>query len=624
MKKLLIFIYFLSLLLPFSAKAESKYVIINEIMWMGSSASTADEWLELKNTTNQTIDLSNFSIEGAGASGSTIQIFDGIIGPHDYFLISNYNKDENTILDIEPDMIEKNISLSNSSLKLVLKDANGVVVDEAWDGSEPTRGVNLDGQKASMQRVDNPDDGTKSIDWQIIVAEQKNIKQGFYELATPQSSINASTVDIKNAKIIKNKVKISGLVTTKADLFLDSRLYIQDGTAGIRVKLKYGDWLTFIKVGQRLTLTGFIDEYYTEKELVIIDDSEIKVGSEELLAPFVIKTGDYQNYEGAFVKVIGKITQTSGDTFYMDDGSGEVKIYVKENLGITLPDKRVGDSAEITGILNNWNGGFRLLPREQNDIKITSSKKIEAIKVLPISEAKKQTIGTKVITYGRVSVEPGRLGKTIFYIQDDYSGIQIYSWYKDFPLLRLGDLIEVIGEISETGGEIRIKIKLASDIRVLESGRSPTPQKIFIKQVNNYLGRLVRIKGTITKSSGNTFYINDGTGTIKIYIKKETGIKKPRLKKGDIVEITGIVSVTESGLRIMPRYQNDFKLVWIKPKKGKVLKASTYKRPELNKEETILEAKKVPAENNLLYLAYGGLFLLGSSILLLKNVNLDK
>jgi len=35
--------------LYFDCSADNSSVMINELMWMGSSVSTADEWIELKN-----------------------------------------------------------------------------------------------------------------------------------------------------------------------------------------------------------------------------------------------------------------------------------------------------------------------------------------------------------------------------------------------------------------------------------------------------------------------------------------------------------------------------------------------------------------------------------------------
>lgn len=42
---------------------DAKGVIINEVAWMGSTASYSDEWIELKNITGQDIDLSGWQLQ---------------------------------------------------------------------------------------------------------------------------------------------------------------------------------------------------------------------------------------------------------------------------------------------------------------------------------------------------------------------------------------------------------------------------------------------------------------------------------------------------------------------------------------------------------------------------------
>jgi len=70
-------------------------------------------------------------------------------------------------------------------------------------------------------------------------------------------------------------------------------------------------------------------------------------------------------------------------------------------------------------------------------------------------------------------------------------------------------------------------------------------------------GTLVRISGRVVKTSGATFYVDDGSGQIKVFIKSATGIDKPRMRQGNTVTITGVVSQTTTGYRILPRYQED-------------------------------------------------------------------
>ncbi|MFH2105340.1 MAG: lamin tail domain-containing protein [Parcubacteria group bacterium] len=178
--------------------------------------------------------------------------------------------------------------------------------------------------------------------------------------------------------------------------------------------------------------------------------------------------------------------------------------------------------------------------------------------ILTIKQAKTQAKNTKVVVAGAVVVPPKILSDTYLYIQDKTSGIQIYFSKKDFPDLKLGDQVKVSGKVSESSGEKKINIAEQKDVLVTGSGDLPSPAFLSTGGVKEqFVGQLIKVTGQLTKSSGTTFYINDGSGEVKISLQKSAGLKKPEWKKDDWVTITGIVGKTSSGLRVLPRYQED-------------------------------------------------------------------
>ncbi|AKM82502.1 TPA: hypothetical protein DD449_01880 [Candidatus Berkelbacteria bacterium] len=119
--------------------------------------------------------------------------------------------------------------------------------------------------------------------------------------------------------------------------------------------------------------------------------------------PIEMATGDFENYLDKLVKITGKVVSTSGDTFYLDDGSGLVKVYIQKKTGINKPEMNKGDIFEIVGVVDLYGQTWRVLPRSQNDIllvehaaKIVSTKKavkkvatetVKAINSPPVSKA---------------------------------------------------------------------------------------------------------------------------------------------------------------------------------------------------------------------------------------------
>jgi DNA/RNA endonuclease YhcR with UshA esterase domain len=180
-----------------------------------------------------------------------------------------------------------------------------------------------------------------------------------------------------------------------------------------------------------------------------------------------------------------------------------------------------------------------------------------------LEEIRNQDLGDGVKVTGQVIVEPGILGTQIFYIANDEAcpGIQIYMYSKNFPELKLGDLVEVTGVLSESGGEKRVKVSQQSDIKVLENKEAPVPMPIKLSEVEEgFEGCLVSAGGEITEKSGSNVYFSDDDGELKIYFKSTLPFTKPNFKIGDQIETTGIVSQTKTGFRLLPRYETDLKI----------------------------------------------------------------
>ncbi|MBI4415258.1 MAG: lamin tail domain-containing protein, partial [Candidatus Kerfeldbacteria bacterium] len=105
-------------------------VVINELMWMGSSLSSTDEWIELMNTTDQTIDLTGWRLTKltSGTETTMLTIPAGIIPPNGYFVVAN-DPAAVSRLALEPNIVDPSVSLVNSKLQIALYDANGALVD---------------------------------------------------------------------------------------------------------------------------------------------------------------------------------------------------------------------------------------------------------------------------------------------------------------------------------------------------------------------------------------------------------------------------------------------------------------------------------------------------------------
>lgn len=140
-------------------------VVFSEIMWMGSSASNADEWIELYNRSSEPVDLSGWRIRHPDADEAMIEIPAGILPAGGIFLIANYDADDaRSMLDAPTQLVDAALSLPNTRLHLRLEDADGQFIDLADDGSGAPLAGDTD-QKRSMVRVALDADGSAKDSW---------------------------------------------------------------------------------------------------------------------------------------------------------------------------------------------------------------------------------------------------------------------------------------------------------------------------------------------------------------------------------------------------------------------------------------------------------------------------
>ena len=146
------------------AAASPGDVVINEIAWMGTQASTADEWIELYNNTDAPIDLISWLL--SAADGYPSIFLSGTIPANGFFLLERANDD--TVSDIQADGVYGTgyytWALSNNGELLSLKDEVGTMIDEvdcsaAWFSGEASPSY------ITMERVDPLSSGDAADKW---------------------------------------------------------------------------------------------------------------------------------------------------------------------------------------------------------------------------------------------------------------------------------------------------------------------------------------------------------------------------------------------------------------------------------------------------------------------------
>ncbi|MBK6792330.1 MAG: lamin tail domain-containing protein [Anaerolineales bacterium] len=166
----------------FSASS-ARSIIINEVAWSGTTSSlTDDEWIELYNTTNASINITGWTLKSA--DGTPAITLNGTIAAGAYFLLERDN--DNTVSDVLADQIYTG-DLSNSGEALSLLDGANTVIDTA-NGNGGAWPKGSSSTYESMERTGASAESDSA--WHTNTSAKRNGKNanGGDILGTPKSS----------------------------------------------------------------------------------------------------------------------------------------------------------------------------------------------------------------------------------------------------------------------------------------------------------------------------------------------------------------------------------------------------------------------------------------------------
>jgi len=229
-----------------------------------------------------------------------------------------------------------------------------------------------------------------------------------------------------------------------------------------------------------------------------------------------------------------------------------------ESLYLWQPDGTLADSVNYTkapsGAVyrrheNDW--GWT-----ENTMSLSSTAPIVPETTTPPAN---KTTTTLDKVQGIVSALPYQLSSQYFYITspDNTSGLKIYCYYKLWPQLKLGDLIEINGTLVSTTQEIKLNIKGPQDIKIMSSNNPLKVKEITTPDINTLTpGQLVAIKGKVAAKNQSTIYLTDDFGEVLIQLKTGTDLKNSNFTVGERYRIVGLV-IDNNGRRLVPRQISD-------------------------------------------------------------------
>lgn len=508
-------------------------IFINEIMPNPEGKDSENEWIEIYNSTNQNIDLGNWFLDDAEYGSKPYLIpANTTIAPSGYLVIH---------------ILDSQIALNNSgdNVRLYTPDLN--IAHEIVYSRSAKENISF------MRDNDNKYKWTKT--------PTKGAKNIYSDPDKPDYKKVNKINDLKNLDS-NTHVEITGYANTNSHQISDQYFYIEDDSGGVQI-YNYDKKFTNFSIGQKLKIFGQISDSKILR-VKIDNSSDIILLDQKIVfnPPKFYPSEVKKDYIGKLIVVKGEVSKLSGQIFYIKDQHSELKIQIRGPTNFKRPDLSRGDIIEVTGLLyQSSRGNITLLPRFIFDILIIKKNKTNSTKDNPIiidniRDLKYLNEDDYVLVRGIVNCLPGMLSEQYFYIQDETSGVQIYSYYKRFPQLQIGDYIEVMGVLSAS--KQRIKTYSIDNFLLIGSGNNINPVTIRKNtRLEEYFGCLVFTSGIVIGKKNNKITISIDGNKFVIYLKDATGIKPSILKVGDMVKIYGIIDEYQGEYRINPRFLED-------------------------------------------------------------------
>lgn len=604
---------FLLLGLPLLVSAAAPAVVINEIMWDGT------EYVELLNTTVGDILLDGWKLtrQQAGGEAKTVVTFDAgdVVSAGGYFLLEKTE----AATAVAGDKVVGALTLVNTGELVVLQDAAGAVVDQAGQPGAWFAGENT-AEGAAMERTDPAAAGTAASSWHTSTGSAGG-RAGTPRAANSAPAVNAApeAVLVGPASGLvgqtlsfsaEDSIDADGAALTYNWAFGDgasaaggaeaTHQYTAAGTYTVRVTVSDGEkedeaeqtvavtapaYSTTTTVNELLpnpagsdTAGEFIELKNTGSAAVDLagwqlDDAEGGSAPYTIPSGVSLTAGAVRSFPRSQTKIA---LNNDGDTVRLINPAGAVASSFA--YAVTVPEGQsynrtaAGEfflSTTVTAGAENVITEPAEEEEEDEDEEEEDSTASgtsaagrvagSSVAAVALADIREEEVGTQVETTGVVSAPPGVLGEKVLYLAG--SGIQVYFYQEAFPKLALGDRVTVRGELGTSLGEWRLKLKSVSDITKSGEAAKPEPHRAATGEIDeSWEGALVIVEGSVSSTSGDTFYVDDGSGEVKVFIKKSTKIDKPKMSAGTDVTITGIVSRTNAGYRILPRFQEDVRL----------------------------------------------------------------
>lgn len=334
-------------------------LIINEILPNPEGSDSEGEWIEIKNSGAEKVNLLDWTVDDIEGGSKPYRFVSDIwLNPNEFYVLER---------------LESGLALNNSNESVRLFDNFEELIEEieyekAIEGKSFSRGEN---GKFFWTSVLTP--GEENV---ISVSDS-----GSYDLPIQ----NSKTISKKDPKIDEKQYEkisldkiseyesgdliiTSGIVSVKPGI-LGSQYFYIIGSPGLQV-YNYNKDFPDLNIGDYVEVTGELSVINGEKRLKTkITDDIVVLEKKDPPAPKDLQCENInEEYLGQLINVTGQIVEQKSSILYIDDGTDEIRAYIKTATGINPKYFKEGENVSVAGIVSQTKSGMRLMPRSIDDI----------------------------------------------------------------------------------------------------------------------------------------------------------------------------------------------------------------------------------------------------------------
>ncbi|MBI5077757.1 MAG: lamin tail domain-containing protein [Candidatus Yonathbacteria bacterium] len=314
-------------------------IAINEIAWMGTTASLNDEWFEIKNNTSHTLDLSQWALNAK--DGTPNVAMKGTIDPHAYIIFERTN--DETVKDVLAHATTTG-ALNNGGDQLTLS-RDSVIFDQTPDGAWVAGATST---RQTMERYSSRESGTDPSNWGTNLGYIKNGTDaaGKPIEGTPGAQNSVSTLINKGQDITSNLT----LTPDEERYVVPNQLWVDASSTlviepGVTIQFYSGEmWVNGAVLARGTQENPVIFNSFSEKR-----DGDFWIDNATGTSTF--EYAHFENMNNVFA-VDGGVLEISDSEFVNTDGG--VSAYGK-NSRVFIENTRFASSTDDT--IGVYNGG---------------------------------------------------------------------------------------------------------------------------------------------------------------------------------------------------------------------------------------------------------------------------